>query len=138
MIVSSSISNSSERYWISSIDKQEVIGLYIEAYNTFDIDSMLTLIHPDIRFTNLSSGKITAQTAGKSECESLARQLATLFRTRAQTIKSLKITGDKVIAAIHFNVVLAWLCPSHETRGFFFDQSLCARLLFSINPVVAN
>jgi len=92
---------------MSSIDKQELIGHYIKAYNTFDIDSMLALLHPDIRFTNLSNGKITAQTAGKSEFESLARLSATLYRTRAQTIKSLKITGDKVIAEIHFNAVLA-------------------------------
>ena len=52
---------------MSSIDKRELIGRYIEAYNTFGIDSMLALLHPDIRFKNLSNGKITVQTAGKSE-----------------------------------------------------------------------
>jgi hypothetical protein len=101
---------------MSSIDKRELIDRYIEAYNTFDIDSMRAFIHPDIRFKNLSNGKITVQTAGMSAFESLARQSATLFRTRTQAIKSLEITGDKVIAEIHFNAVLA-KALSNDTKA---------------------
>jgi len=99
-----------------TINKREIIERYMEAYNAFDIDLMLLLLHPDVRFKNLSDGKITAQTTGKSEFESLARQSATLFRTRAQTIKSLKITGDKAIAEIHFNAVLA-KALSNDTKA---------------------
>ena len=62
-----------EVFFMGQIDKQEMICRYIEAYNTFDIDLMLTLLHPDVRFKNLSNGEINAQTIGKSEFESLAR-----------------------------------------------------------------
>jgi len=101
---------------MSSIDKRELIDRYIEAYKTFDINSMLALLHPDIRFKNETNGKITAQTIGKSEFESLARQSATLFRTRTQTIKSLEITGDKAIVEIQFNAVLA-KALSNDTKA---------------------
>jgi hypothetical protein len=40
---------------MSSIDKRELIDRYIEAYNTFDIDSMRAFIHPE-------SGSKTCQT----------------------------------------------------------------------------
>jgi hypothetical protein len=90
-----------------SINKREIIERYIEAYNTFDIDLMLSLLHPDVRFKNLSNGEINAQTVGKSEFESLARQSATLFKTRTQTVKSFEITGDKVTIEINFYAVLA-------------------------------
>jgi SnoaL-like domain len=90
-----------------SINKREIIERYIEAYNTFDIDLMLSLLHPEVRFKNLSNGEINAQTVGKSEFESLARQSATLFKTRTQTVKSFEITGDKVTIEINFYAVLA-------------------------------
>jgi hypothetical protein len=90
-----------------SINKREIIERYIEAYNTFDIDLMLALLHSDVRFKNLSNGEINAQTVGKSEFESLARQSATLFKTRTQTIKSFEITGDKATVEIDFYAVLA-------------------------------
>ena len=90
-----------------SINKREIIERYIEAYNTFDIDLMLSLLHPDVRFKNLSNGEINAQTVGKSEFESLARQSATLFKTRTQTVKSFEITGDNVTIEINFYAVLA-------------------------------
>jgi hypothetical protein len=39
--------------------------------------------------------------------EALARQSATLIKTRTQTVKSFETTGDKVTAEIDFHAVLA-------------------------------
>jgi hypothetical protein len=99
------------------IDKQDIIRRYIEAYNTFDIDLMLSLIHPDVRFKNLSNGEMNAQAVGKSEFESLARQSATLFKTRTQSVKSLEINGDKATVEINFVAVLAKALSSDLKAG---------------------
>jgi len=96
-----------EVFFMGQIDKQEMIRRYIEAYNTFDIDLMLTLLHPDVRFKNLSNGEINAQTIGKSEFESLAMKSATLFKARTQSVKSLQISGDKAVVEIDFTAVHA-------------------------------
>ena len=96
-----------EVFFMGQIDKQETIRRYIEAYNTFDIDLMLILLHPDVRFKNLSNGEINAQTIGKSEFESLAMKSATLFKARTQSVKSLQISGDKAVVEIDFTAVLA-------------------------------
>jgi ketosteroid isomerase-like protein len=92
---------------MASINKREMIERYIKAYNSFDIDLMLSCLHPDVRFKNISNGEINAQTVGKSEFESLARQSATLFKTRTQTVKSFEMAGDKVTVEIDFYAMLA-------------------------------
>jgi hypothetical protein len=58
-----------------SIDKREIIERYIEAYNTFDIELMLLLLHPDVKFINLSNGEVNTQTVGKSDFRSTCKTI---------------------------------------------------------------
>ena len=37
-------------------DKRSLIKRYLDAYNAFDIDGMMSVIHPDIEFKNVSRG----------------------------------------------------------------------------------
>jgi len=41
-------------------DKRSVIERYLYAYNTFDIDGIMSVIHPDIEFKNISGGEVNA------------------------------------------------------------------------------
>ena len=67
-------------------NKEDIIRQYIQAYNGFNTDAVLALVHPDITFQNISHGEINARTHGKSEFEALARQSATLFTKRSQSL----------------------------------------------------
>ena len=87
--------------------KEEVIRQYIQAYNDFDVDSMLAMLHSDIMFQNISNGETTAQTSGKSEFETLARQTVSLFKARSQSVRSLRIQGERAVAEINFLAVFA-------------------------------
>jgi len=40
---------------------KSLICSYIEAYNKFDIDAMIELLHPGIEFRNYSGGELNAQ-----------------------------------------------------------------------------
>jgi hypothetical protein len=102
---------------MSGANEEKIIRQYIEAYNDFDINSMLALLHPDIKFRNVSNGEMNAQTSGKSEFEALARESATLFKTRSQSIRSLHIREDKAIAEIKFIAVLAKDIPNGLKAG---------------------
>ena len=70
--------------------KEKIIKKFVEAYNSFDIDTMLLLLHPEVQFKNISGGEVNAQISGKDEFEKLARQSATLFKQREQKIISYK------------------------------------------------
>ncbi len=83
------------------------INRYIDAYNNFDIGVMMKLLAPDIRFENLSGGEVNAKTSGKAEFEVLARESVRLFTFRKQTVKTIKIEGDRAVAQIEFEGILA-------------------------------
>ena len=90
---------------------------YIDAYNNFDIDAMIGVLAPDIRFENVSGGEVNAETSGKGEFEALARQSARLFSSRKQTVKKIKIEGDNVFAEIEFEGILAQDLPNGLKAG---------------------
>ena len=50
--------------------KNEVKGLiqsYLDAYNSFDVEGMLQLLHNDIEFRNILNGVVYVETKGIEE-----------------------------------------------------------------------
>lgn len=84
-----------------------MISKFIDAYNKFNLDSMLDLLHPEIKFRNISNGEINAETAGKQEFETFAGESIKLFREREQKIVSYSEENDAVNVEIQYNGVLA-------------------------------
>ena len=70
---------------------KHAIHCYLDAYNKFDINAMIEILAPDIRFENVSGGEVNAKTSGKAEFEVLARQSAQLFASRKQTVKTINL-----------------------------------------------
>jgi ketosteroid isomerase-like protein len=96
---------------------KHAIYRYIDAYNHFDIDTMIEVLAPDIRFENVSGGEVNAKTSGKTEFEILARQSAKLFSSRKQTVKIIRIEGDSALVEIEFEGVLAQDLPNGLRAG---------------------
>ena len=67
-------------------EKRSLIERYLAVYNAFDIDGMMALIHPDIKFENLSGGEVNATASGAEEFRRLAEQSKGLFTWRKQTV----------------------------------------------------
>jgi len=110
--------------------KQEIIKKFIKAYNSFDIDSMLLLLHPEIQFKNISSGEINVQTTGKDEFEKLARQSSALFKKRDQKIITYKETDDKVNVDIEYHAILAADLPNGLKTGDKIDLTGKSEYIF--------
>lgn len=53
---------------------QKVIENYIQAYNQFDIEGMLTDLHEDVVFENISEGILTLRTEGIDEFHTQAEK----------------------------------------------------------------
>jgi len=96
---------------------KHAIHCYIDAYNNFDIDTMIEVLAPDICFENVSGGEVNARTSGKTEFEVLARQSAQLFSSRKQTVKTIRIEGDSAFVEIEFKGVLAQDLPNGLKAG---------------------
>ncbi|RYF51192.1 MAG: nuclear transport factor 2 family protein, partial [Cytophagaceae bacterium] len=54
--------------------QEQMIQKYIDAYNAFDVDGMLKLLSPDVRFENWSGVHLTAEASGIDKFKQLAEQ----------------------------------------------------------------
>lgn len=86
---------------------QKIIENYIDAYNSFDIDRMLSNMHDDIKFENISNGGINLTTNGIEEFRSQAEQAKQLFKERNQQITGIKFNTDQVEVLIDYRGTLA-------------------------------
>jgi hypothetical protein len=102
-------------------EQVELIQQYIAAYNAFDVEGMLALLSPEVRFENWSGGQLTAEACGIDEFRRLAQQAKAMFSEREQRITSLKRNGDSIIVSIGYRGQLAVAIPNGPRAGTVLD-----------------
>jgi len=86
---------------------RDIIENYLEAYNSFEIEGMVNLLHKDIIFRNISNGETTTETRGIQAFRELAQQSSTMFSSRRQIITEYSVINDKVEVGIDYEGILA-------------------------------
>ncbi len=97
--------------------QQQTIERYIAAYNAFDIDGMLAVVHPDVLFRNVSGGEVDVETSGAMAFRQLAEQSKGLFASRCQTVTRLDISDEVATVEIDYQGVLAANLPNGMKAG---------------------
>jgi steroid delta-isomerase-like uncharacterized protein len=95
----------------------ELIRRYIRAYNAFDIEGMLALLSPNIRFENYSGAELTASADGIDEFRRLAEIAKAMFTEREQRVTFLKLDGDEAFADIEYRGRVAADIPGGPAAG---------------------
>jgi ketosteroid isomerase-like protein len=98
-------------------EKRSLVECYLAAYNAFDIDVMMAVIHPDIEFKNVSGGEVNATTSGAGDFRLLAEKSSELFRSRKQKILTFWSNADQASIAVAFEGVLASDLPNRMKAG---------------------
>jgi ketosteroid isomerase-like protein len=98
-------------------EKRSLIERYLAAYNAFDIDGMMVVMHPEIEFKNVSGGEVNATTSGAGDFRLLAEQPRELFRSRKQTILTFWSNADQASIAVAFEGVMASDLPNGMMAG---------------------
>jgi ketosteroid isomerase-like protein len=98
-------------------EKRSLVECYLAAYNAFDIDGMMAVIHPDIEFKNVSGGEVNATTSGAGDFRLLAEKSSELFRSRKQKILTFWSNADQASIAVAFEGVLASDLPNGMKAG---------------------
>lgn len=96
---------------------ERLVRRYVAAYNDFDIEGMLELVTPDIRFANHSGEARTAVANGAREFRALAEESARMFAEREQHIRRLRCDRTTAVADIHYRGRLAANLPGGPTAG---------------------
>ncbi|AFY82826.1 nuclear transport factor 2 family protein [Oscillatoria acuminata] len=102
---------------MNNAEKQELIDRYLAAYNAFDIDGMVALLSPDVRFENYTGGELTASTTGVEAFRQLAEQSKVLFSEREQHITKVTFREESVVAEIAYCGCLAVNIPDGPAAG---------------------
>ncbi|GAV11800.1 hypothetical protein PBN151_1729 [Paenibacillus sp. NAIST15-1] len=99
--------------------KEEVASIeeYVRAYNSFDIEGIVELLHPDIVFRNVANGEVTVETHGIEPFQQLAQQSAGLFSSRRQTILQYIESDGSIEIEIDYEGTLALDLPNGLKAG---------------------
>jgi len=118
---------------------KDLVDRYLAACNAFDIDGMLALLSPDVRFENHSGGQLTAAATGTDEFRDLAGQSRQLFLEGEQRILDISFGQDSAVATIAWRGRLAVDIPEGPPAGsvlelqgtseFSFAHGLISRLV---------
>ncbi|MBD3922082.1 nuclear transport factor 2 family protein [Paenibacillus sp. PR3] len=96
---------------------KRIIERYIEAYNLFDIEGMLRLMHEQVLFRNYSNGVMDTETRGMQQFGELAAKSAKMFSSRCQTITNYSAIADQAEVQIDYEAILATDLPNGLKSG---------------------
>ena len=124
---------------MTDAQKQALIDRYIAAYNAFDIDGMLAVLAPDVRFENHAGDQMTVAVDGIADFRAVAEMGKKLFSSREQRISRLSFGEDSALADIDFRGQLAADIPDGPAAGtvialqgqseFSFADGLISRIV---------
>lgn len=97
--------------------RASIIRAYIAAYNRFDVEGMVALLHPEVVFENVAAGQTTLRLEGIGAFRQQAEAAARLFTAREQQVTHLAFDGDTAEAAIHYRGTLAADLPGGPRQG---------------------
>jgi hypothetical protein len=98
-------------------EQQRCIERFMDAYNRFDIDGMVTLLHPNCLFQNVSGQEITASARGLAEFRELAQKSKGLFSSRCQKVLYFESAGARGTVGIAFEGMLRADLPNGLKAG---------------------
>lgn len=98
-------------------NREEMIQNYVDGYNQFNIDKMITDFDDDIVFENIQNEKTSMSLSGLKAFKQKADQAMKYFSTRKQTIKSFKHSDSETEIEIEYYAVLAIDFPNGLKSG---------------------
>lgn len=97
--------------------REKIIQNYIDGYNQFNIDKMVTDFDDNVVFENIQNGEINLSLSGLVAFREQADQAVNYFSTRKQTIKSFKHSDIETEIEIEYYAVLAMDFPNGLKSG---------------------
>jgi len=109
---------------------QLLVEKYIEAYNRFDMATMLACLQPDVQFEHSTNGDVTVRLASKEAFESQAIRAAAWFSERTQRITAFRWLNEQAEADIDYCAITATDLPNGVKAGVKLRFSGYSRFSF--------
>jgi ketosteroid isomerase-like protein len=102
---------------IDAEKQKAIIEDYIDAYNAFDVEAMISFIHPKVVFKNIVGNETNARASGVDAFREMAEQSKSLFSSRCQRITRFSSIGDTATVDIKYEGVLTKDLPNGMKAG---------------------
>lgn len=112
-------------------NREKIIKNYIEGYNQFDIDKMVTDLDNNMVFENIQNGETNMSLTGLAAFTQQAEQAKAYFTERTQTIKSFVHSEITTEIEIDYNAILGMDFPNGLKKGQ--ELNLVGRSIFEFN-----
>ena len=110
------------------MDREKIIKNYIEGYNQFDIEKMVTDFADSIIFENIQNGETNMSLKGLAAFKQQAEQAKAYFTKRTQTIKSFVHSENTTEIEVDYSAILGMDFPNGLKKGQ--DLNLVGRSIF--------
>jgi Putative lumazine-binding len=112
-------------------DRERMIKNYVEGYNHFDIEKMVSRFHETIVFENIQNGEVTLSLVGLTAFIQQAEKAKAYFKYRSQTIKSFRHLGSDTEVEIEYYAILGMDFPNGLKSGH--ELKLKGKSIFTFN-----
>lgn len=116
--------------------KIDIVKKFIAAYNSLSVEIMITYLHPEIEFKNISGGIVNAHTKGIKEFNKLANSSIKIFKEREQKITSYTESDATVNVEINFRGILAIDLPDGLKSGETLVMNGKSTYVFKDNLII--
>ncbi|MGD1864499.1 MAG: nuclear transport factor 2 family protein [Phormidesmis sp.] len=107
----------------------------MSAYNEFNAEEMVALVHSDITFENISNGEVNAKTTGTDQFQEMAIQGKSLFSSRQQKASNFQFSEDTVTVDIDYKGVLRTDLPNGMKAGDSLQLTGQSKFRFEDNQI---
>lgn len=97
--------------------REEIIQNYIDGYNQFNVDKMVSDLDDNVVFENIQNDETNMSLSGLEAFREQADQALNYFSTRKQTITSFKHSDSETEIEIEYYAVLAMDFPNGLKSG---------------------
>lgn len=115
---------------------KQLVERFLAAYNSFDIETMVTLLAVGIQLENYSGEVLTAAATGIDEFRELAEQSKALFSEREQRIISFECREGAVLVVIQFHGRLAADMPHGPAAGTILNLPGTSEYFFRDGKII--
>jgi len=98
-------------------EMKKIIDEYIKSYNKFDVEGMVSNLHEDVEFKNISGGELNLELNGKNAFKKQARESVKMFKKREMKVKEERYEDNRAEIKIDFMGVLAMDIPKGPKSG---------------------
>ena len=102
---------------MESSQAKKLVTDYIEAYNRFDVDGMLSHLHEEVVFRNISNGEVNLTLTGTEAFRQQAQQALQYFSQREQCVTDWQVADNRVEVLLDYSAVAAMDFPDGLKAG---------------------